>query len=553
MRHWFRALLVLLLLGALVSAAPLPSANKDHTIHLSARDDSDTDRSGLWWKIIVIVILIILDGIVAGLILGLMSLDETDLRILKTSGTPSEQKAAAKIEPVRANGHLLLVTLLLANCIINEVLPILLSPISGGGLPAVVISTVAIVIFAEIIPQSVCSRYGLQIGAFFIWPVRVLIWIFFIVSWPIAKLLDYLLGAGHGMMYKKGQLKELLALHGTEHGGDLTHDEVTILQGTLNVHSKKVMEVMTPIQRVYMLPSNAKLDRAQMQEILKNGHSRIPIFSGTKTNIVGILLVKTLILLDPEAATPVELVRLITKFPRAAPSTNLFDMLNTFQEGASHLATVYDNEELIGIITIEDVIEEIIQEEIVDETDQFTSNDNMDRVTRPALSSRPTFPILQLRKATNNNQSTISSTHTATSPSKLVIPAPRKEKKFMGRAAHRSASGTPTTGFPGGSFPTNAFGGSEERSNSLPGQERTRSGSSTPRDGAQPSMLEGARTFQEPERIQHPARNEVEVNDLAISTGEATPERRVTPIGSVHGLEPEGSRADLGTSSARLL
>ena len=46
----------------------------------------------------------------------------------------------------------------------------------------------------EIIPQAVCSRYGLQVGAYSAWFVRALMWLCFIVAWPISKILDYLLG-----------------------------------------------------------------------------------------------------------------------------------------------------------------------------------------------------------------------------------------------------------------------------------------------------------------------------------------------------------------------
>ena len=73
-------------------------------------------------------------------------------------------------KPIRKNGHLLLVTLLLANVIVNETLPIVMDDVlGGGGVSAVLASTALIVIFGEIIPQSVCSRYGLAVGAFFAW------------------------------------------------------------------------------------------------------------------------------------------------------------------------------------------------------------------------------------------------------------------------------------------------------------------------------------------------------------------------------------------------
>ena len=52
---------------------------------------------------------------------------------------------ANKIKPIRKNGHLLLVTLLLANMIVNESLPVISDPVLGGGVQSVVVSTVLIV------------------------------------------------------------------------------------------------------------------------------------------------------------------------------------------------------------------------------------------------------------------------------------------------------------------------------------------------------------------------------------------------------------------------
>ena len=112
--------------------------------------------------VVLIPILVLMSGVFAGLTLGYMSLDETQLNVLSISGTPyvflapfalrvndlnREQKEyARKIKPIRKNGHLLLVTLLLANMIVNESLPIIADPIMGGGVQSVVVSTVLIVL-----------------------------------------------------------------------------------------------------------------------------------------------------------------------------------------------------------------------------------------------------------------------------------------------------------------------------------------------------------------------------------------------------------------------
>ena len=135
---------------------------------------------------IMVVVLVLIGGLVAGLTIGLMSIDSTNLAILKVSGTASEKKAAAAIEPIRKNGHLLLVTLLLVNTVVNETLPILFDALEFHGLASVLCSTALIVVFGEILPQAICSRYGLQIGAFFAQPVRVLIFLLsFLVRYTV--------------------------------------------------------------------------------------------------------------------------------------------------------------------------------------------------------------------------------------------------------------------------------------------------------------------------------------------------------------------------------
>lgn len=61
---------------------------------------------------------------------------------------------ANRIKPIRKNGHLLLVTLLLANMIVNETLPIISDPVLGGGVQSVVVSTVLIVMYVFVLVAS---------------------------------------------------------------------------------------------------------------------------------------------------------------------------------------------------------------------------------------------------------------------------------------------------------------------------------------------------------------------------------------------------------------
>ncbi|KAH9946596.1 DUF21-domain-containing protein [Amylocystis lapponica] len=325
----------------------------------------------------LIPILVILSGVFAGLTLGYMSLDETQLNVLSISGTATQKRYANKIKPIRKNGHLLLVTLLLANMITNETLPVISAPVLGGGVQSVVVSTVLIVIFAEIIPQSLCTRYGLYFGAKMAGIVRVLIWTLGIVAWPVAKLLEFALGPHHGIIYRRAELKELIAMHSNvgELGGDLRTDTVTIIGGALDFQEKVVTQAMTPIKDVFMLSIDAKLDYKTLYKICETGHSRIPVYEEVEIpvsrlvsgkvfaepgntaagpdnafstapsemrkvhKIIGILLVKQCVLLDPKDAVPVRDIPL-NKVPFVPNNEPLLGILDKFQEGRSHIAIV---------------------------------------------------------------------------------------------------------------------------------------------------------------------------------------------------------------------
>lgn len=61
-----------------------------------------------------------------------------------------------------------------------------------------------------------------------------------------------------------------------------------------------VKSVMTPIEKVYMLEINTKIDQNSMKEIYKKGYSRIPVYEHSKDNIIGILMARDLLLINPD-------------------------------------------------------------------------------------------------------------------------------------------------------------------------------------------------------------------------------------------------------------
>ncbi|TDZ59772.1 Protein MAM3 [Colletotrichum trifolii] len=372
-----------------VAAAPLQTRNHPDR-------EPEVEGDDIWILYIASLVLVLAGGAFAGLTIALMGQDSIYLQVLAGDPDESQSKNAKRVYNLLKKGkHWVLVTLLLSNVIVNESLPVVLDRCLGGGIAAIVGSTVLIVIFGEVVPQSVCVRYGLQIGGFMSKPVLLLMWLMAPVAWPTAKLLDWALGEDHGTIYKKSGLKTLVTLHKSlgEAGERLNQDEVTIISAVLDLKEKPVQNVMTPMDDVFVMAEDTVLDEKTMDRILSEGYSRIPIHAtGKPTDFVGMLLVKILITYDPEDALQVRDFPLAT-LPETRPETSCLDIVNFFQEGKSHmvLVTEYPGADYgaLGVVTLEDVIEELIGEEIIDESDVYIDVHKAIRRLTPAPQARP--------------------------------------------------------------------------------------------------------------------------------------------------------------------
>ena len=339
----------------------------------------------IWLMGIICVVLLCMSGLFSGLNLGLMSLDHTELAILINTGSENDKKYAKSILPVRKLGNFLLCSILLGNVLVNNTLTIFLDTLTGGGgTIAIIFSTLGIVIFGEIIPQALCSRHGLMVGAHTILLTKFFMLITSPLSFPLSKVLDCVLGAEIGTVYNRERLIELMKV--TEQYNGLEKKEINIVHGALVLKQKNVKDVMTPLDDCYMLPIETLLNFEALTEIKDQGYSRIPVYEGERSNIVHILYAKDLLFIDPDDEKPIEEV---CKFYKnevnfVYSDTILTDMFDEFKSGEKgHMAVVQEvitegttdpYMETVGLITLEDIVEEIIQQEIVDETDVIIDN-----------------------------------------------------------------------------------------------------------------------------------------------------------------------------------
>jgi CBS domain containing-hemolysin-like protein len=279
------------------------------------------------------LILICLSAAASGLTLGLMSLDTTGLQIIIAGGEEPDRSRAERILPLRRRGNQLLCSLLLANTLVNARLSIFLGGITSGVVGGL-IATALIVIFGEIIPQATCSRHALAIGAACVEPMRLVLLLLSPVCWPISKLLDYVLGDEITSGHTKREIEHLLRTQGPndpmepadddrgpgEGGGGrgITHTEKKLLGGVLALSEKTAENVMTDFDNIFMIDYSSKLDFSMLREIYRSGYTRVPVYDKSKTNLVGVLNTKDLVLVDADDELPVSL------FPALRPALLAF-------------------------------------------------------------------------------------------------------------------------------------------------------------------------------------------------------------------------------------
>jgi metal transporter CNNM len=303
------------------------------------------------------------------------------------------------------------------NSIANEALPLFLHEIVSP-VAALTISVTAVLIFGEILPSAIFTGPNqLAIGAAMSPIVWFFIYAFYIIAYPIAILLDALLGEEHKGRYNKAEFRALINLHNDPdddsnspphlyHGGHssgfehdsgselsgrqvqksgLTRQELRIMAGALELRRIRVKDALLPLDKVFMLSMDTKLNADTLAKIVLEGHSRIPVYEGHPHNIRGMVLVKRLVVLYPEEEREVGSLALLEPHVVGTEDT-LLDVLYQFCSGRSHLAIVTSepkrvleairsntlipvNAHMAGIITLEDIIERLIKQDIQDESD----------------------------------------------------------------------------------------------------------------------------------------------------------------------------------------
>lgn len=313
-----------------------------------------------WLMLILAVLLLFLSGVFSGLNVGLMMVKPADLQRKAKRG----DQIAQRVYRYRKDGYYLIFCILLGNVGVNTAMSILLGNLINGLIGGLV-ATLLITAFGEILPQAIFAQRGYRLVRHFFWLLDIIYVLFWPLAAPVSRLINRFLGSEPPQLYTHDELEEIINEHAASKDSLVDQTESRIITGALRFSSKTVADVMTPLKQVYSLNLNAQLDTVSLNKLKRQGKSRIPV--RFKNQFVGLLYVKDLVGRSlPIAVAQVYRDRIYDIYG----SSRLDTALSRFMQTRSHLFVVLDDDDQeVGIVTLEDVIEEIVNQEIEDEYD----------------------------------------------------------------------------------------------------------------------------------------------------------------------------------------
>lgn len=239
------------------------------------------------------------------------------------------------------------------------------------------ILTLLILVFSEIIPKTLGASYWRQLAPPTAHALRVLI----VALYPFVKLSEFLtMGMKEGPMlsgFSRQEFAAMIALTARE--GELDPLETEVFKNVLALRRTPVKTAMTPRTVVFSLPEATTVE-AFFHRHEHQRFSRIPVFDPEPDHITGFVLRSDLLLAQARGNQEATLDNYRRDMPSVPESLSLTKAFNTLLTARSHMALVVDEYgSMLGILTLEDIMETLLGLEIVDESDNAVDMQDLAR------------------------------------------------------------------------------------------------------------------------------------------------------------------------------
>lgn len=315
-------------------------------------------------QIILLIAAIILTLYFILLIRSFEYMSISELKRQARSGNPY----ARTVYPVRVYGVQLWILIwailgFLTSCII------LLFHSLIGSIWTIVVTVPLVVLIHAILPWTRRPKPSLHMAAIVSPYIERLLRILF----PILKWFE--MGVGRWiqpepllLIQSKDELLEILR-HNAEEFDHVSHDELKIAENALVFGDKLIGDYMTPLNTVHFISFEEQLTPVVLGELHDSGHSRFPVFQGSNQNVVGTLLLKDALRVKNSKSAG-DIMRQDVCYINEQQT--LDHAMQAFIKTKHHMFVVVNEfEDIVGVLSIEDVLQQIIGHPLLDEFDKF--------------------------------------------------------------------------------------------------------------------------------------------------------------------------------------
>jgi putative hemolysin len=369
------------------------------------------------WEIVTLVVCFLLSGFFSGSEAVLMSLGIDRAKQLIEEGGSKGKAMAFMIE--RPNE--LLATILVGNNIVNIFAASLTTVIASRifASDAVGISTgavtIIILIFGEVIPKTFARTHAEKLSVFIIYVLRLKYYLLFPIVRSMVFIIKTVLGEKaelSGRLVTKNDIEYMI--NRAEQDKTMDSKQLDLLNSILEFPTIKVKDIMIPRLEVKFIRLGTSFTEA-MRLIEEDGHSRYPVVDGELDNTVGFLHVKDLAFVRGTGKANFDLKSMIKDPFFVYEHMKIQAVFDHMNRKKVHLALVKDENGLVvGIVTLEDIIEEIVGEihdehdDEVEAVDEKTSQNLVDGVViEGSCSLRDLYNDYDLKISLNDNYSTV--------------------------------------------------------------------------------------------------------------------------------------------------
>lgn len=246
--------------------------------------------------------------------------------------------------------------------------------------------TLAILILSEIIPKTIGATYWKKLSAFTANSLRILTWILAPFIWMSNWITRLIKRDGTHSVFSRADVAAM-ADAGLKSGA-IDQEEKSIIQNLLRLENLNIKDIMTPRSVVFALDEEQNLGDIFIEHNPFQ-FSRIPVFSETPDNITGLALKDVILENLAEDKHARKLAEIRREIIFVQDNFSVAKLLDILIQQRQHLAMVADDYgTIVGLVTMEDVIETLFGLEIVDESDKVEDLQKLAR-TRWMKKSKP--------------------------------------------------------------------------------------------------------------------------------------------------------------------